>query len=154
GMGMSVAWPTGVAIKSNAGVSAQIQQAEGTIGYVEYSYAQQLSMAVAALENQAGTYVLPTVDSTAKALDALTLPESLVAFNPDPEASDAYPISTYSWLMAYQQYDDAAKADVLREVLTWCITEGQAFSEELGYVPLSEDVTNRVLEAIAQIQAS
>ncbi|MEL6223764.1 MAG: phosphate ABC transporter substrate-binding protein PstS [Cyanobacteria bacterium J06627_8] len=153
GMGMSVAWPAGVAIKSNAGVSAQIQQAEGAIGYVEYSYAQQLDMSVAALENLAGTFVTPTVESTSKALSTLSLPESLVAFSPDPEVTDAYPIATYSWLMAYQRYDDAAKADALRDVLTWCIEEGQQFSEELGYVPLSEEVRTRVLEAIAQIQS-
>ncbi len=152
GFGMNVAWPAGVAIKSNAGVSAQIQQAEGAIGYVEYSYAQQLGMAVAALENQAGSYVLPDVDATEAALSTLNLPESLVAFIPDPADPGAYPIATYSWIMAYEHYDDAAKGDALREVLEWCVTEGQAFSEELGYVPLPDDVVNRVVGAIAQIQ--
>lgn len=154
GFGLSVAWPTGVAIKSNAGVSAQIQQAEGAIGYVEYSYAQQLGMAVAALENQAGNYVMPNVESTENALSTIDLSESLVAFNPDPDHPAAYPIATYTWIMAYQQYEDAAKAETLRNVLQWCATEGQQFSESLGYVPLSDDVVSRVVEAIAQIQSA
>ncbi|MGF1498355.1 MAG: phosphate ABC transporter substrate-binding protein PstS [Elainellaceae cyanobacterium] len=152
GAGVSVSWPAGVAIKSNAGVSAQIQQAAGAIGYVELSYAQQLGMTVAALENQAGEFVLPGVASTASALSTVELPDSLVAFVPDPEEAESYPISTYTWIMAYQQYDDPAKGATLRELLQWCATEGQAYSEELGYVPLSEEVANRVVAAIAQIQ--
>ncbi|MEB3360198.1 MAG: phosphate ABC transporter substrate-binding protein PstS [Synechococcales bacterium] len=152
GAGVSVSWPAGVAIKSNAGVSAQIQQAAGAIGYVEYSYTQQLGMAVAALENRAGEFVLPSVAATASALGTVELPESLVAFVPDPEGAESYPISTYTWILAYQRYDDPAKAETLRQVLQWCATEGQQFSEELGYVPLPEDVTSRVVEAIAQIQ--
>ncbi len=154
GFGLNVAWPTGVAIKSNAGVSAQIQQAEGAIGYVEYSYAQQLGIAVAALENQSGNYVTPNVESTASALRAVELSDSLVAFAPDPADPDAYPIVTYSWIVAYRQYSDAAKAGALRDVLQWCVTEGQQFSEALGYMPLSDEISNRVLEAIAQIQSS
>ncbi len=153
GAGLNVAWPTGVAVKSNAGVSAQIQQMAGTIGYVEYSYAQQLGMTVAALENQAGQYVLPGVESAAKALSSLDLPDNLRAFLPDPEGDDAYPIATYSWILAYQTYEDAAKAETLRSLLQWCLTEGQSFSEELGYVPLPEAIAQQVLTAIEQIKS-
>lgn len=151
GDGLTVAWPTGVAVKSNAGVSAQIQQAPGAIGYVEFSYAQQLGLAIAALENQAGEFVLPGVDSAAAALAAVDLPENLRGFAPDPPGAEAYPISTYSWLLVYPRYGDAAKAEALRSLLQWCITEGQQLSEGLGYVPLPAEVVERVSAAIAQI---
>lgn len=152
GDGLTVAWPSGVAVKSNAGVSAQVQQAEGAIGYVEFSYAQQLDMTVAALENQAGEFVLPSVETTEAALSDIELPDNLRAFVPDPTAPDAYPIATYTWILAYQQYEDVAKAEALRGLLEWCLTDGQAFSAELGYVPLADAVTQRVLEAVAQIR--
>jgi phosphate transport system substrate-binding protein len=153
GAGLSVDWPTGVAIKSNAGVSAQIQQAEGAIGYVEFSYAQQLGMTVAALENRAGEYVMPGVESAASALSTRELPENLRVFVPDPEGAESYPIVTYSWILAYNSYDDPAKAETLRTVLQWCLREGQQFSAELGYVPLPEEIAQRVLEATELIQS-
>ncbi|HHP7244490.1 MAG TPA: phosphate ABC transporter substrate-binding protein PstS [Elainellaceae cyanobacterium] len=152
GAGLSVQWTAGVGVKANAGVSAQIQQAEGAIGYVEYSYAQQLDMSMAALENKAGQFVLPDVESTANALDNIQFPDNLRAFVPDPDGADAYPISTYTWMLAYKQYDDPAKAIALKDLLQWCLTEGQQYSEELGYVPLPDDVVSRVLDAVEQIQ--
>lgn len=151
GSGLSVQWPAGVGIKSNAGVSAQIQQAEGTIGYVEYSYAQQLGLATAALENQAGEYVLPTLEATASALSQVEMPEDLRTFITDPDGADAYPIVTYSWLLAYQTYADANKAEALKSVIQWALMEGQSFSEELGYVPLPKDVAEKAMAAAEQI---
>lgn len=151
GSGLSVPWPAGVGIKSNAGVSAQIQQARGAIGYVEYSFAKQLGLSTAALENRAGNYVQPSLDATANALENLTLPENLRAFVSDPEGEKAYPIVTYSWLLAYERYDNPQKAKVLREVILWALTEGQRDSEQLGYVPLSEDVVAKAKAAVETI---
>ncbi|NJN88684.1 MAG: phosphate ABC transporter substrate-binding protein PstS [Leptolyngbyaceae cyanobacterium SL_7_1] len=153
GTGLNVEWKTGVGIKSNAGVSAQIQQAQGTIGYVEYSYAKQLQMAIAALENKAGNSVLPTPASMAAVINSVALPDDLRVIIPDPDGAEAYPIVTYSWLLAYKTYDDPNKANVLRDVMQWGLTEGQAFSEELGYVPLPSQVTEQVAAAIQQIKS-
>jgi phosphate transport system substrate-binding protein len=152
GTGLNVKWPAGVGIKSNAGVSAQIQQVEGTIGYVEYSYAKKLGMAIAALENQSGQFVTPDTDSTRKALSEVQFPANLRAFVPNPAGDGAYPIVTYSWILAYQNYDDPNKADALREVLQYGLTEGQDFSEDLGYVALPPEVVPKVSTALEQIQ--
>lgn len=152
GSGLNVEWPAGVGIKANAGVSAQIQQAAGAIGYVEYSYAQKLGMPVAALENQAGNFVAPSPEAGAVALAAVDLPDNLKAFIPDPAAAEAYPIVTYSWILAYGQYADAAKGNALKQVLTWGLTEGQQFSEALGYVPLPETVAAQAIAAVEKIQ--
>ena len=147
GSGLNVAWLAGVGIKSNAGVSAQIQQARGAIGYVEYSFAKQLGLSTAALENRAGNYIQPSLEATRKALDNLTLPKNLRAFVSDPQGEEAYPIVTYSWLLAYKNYDDPKKANALREVIFWALTEGQKYSEQLGYVPLSDEVVAKARAA-------
>jgi len=152
GAGLNVNWPAGVGIKANAGVSAQIQQAEGAIGYVEYSYARKLGMSVAAIENQAGQFIEPSPVTGKKGLEDADMPENLKVFVTDPTGAEAYPIVTYSWILAYQQYDDAAKGQALKEVLTWGLSEGQQFSAELGYVPLPESVVEQAIAAVEQIQ--
>ncbi|NJO80122.1 MAG: phosphate ABC transporter substrate-binding protein PstS [Cyanobacteria bacterium RM1_2_2] len=152
GTGLNVSWKAGVGVKANAGVAAQIQQQEGAIGYVEYSYADKLNMTTAALENKAGDYVLPNLESTTKALSSVPFPADLRVFVPDPDQPEAYPIVTYSWIMAYQEYDDPNQAKAIRDVLQWSLTEGQKFSEELGYVPLSREAVQKATSAVAQIK--
>jgi phosphate transport system substrate-binding protein len=152
GEGLNVSWPTGVGIKSNAGVSAQIQQAEGTVGYVEYSYAQKLGLAIAALENQAGNFVVPSSASAAVGLSEVEFPENLRAFVTDPQGAEAYPIVTYTWLLLYETYDDAAKATTIKDLVQWGLTDGQRFSAALGYVPLPDRVVEKATEALAKVK--
>jgi phosphate transport system substrate-binding protein len=151
GTGLNVKWPAGVGIKDNAGISAQIQQTAGTIGYVEYAFAKQLDLATAAIENKSGQYVPPTLENAAKALVALTLSEDLRGTVADPEGIEAYPIVTYSWLLAYKRYADPQKAKALREVVQWGLTEGQKLGPELGYVPLPADIVQKASAAVSQI---
>jgi phosphate transport system substrate-binding protein len=153
GDGKTVEWPTGLGAKGNEGVTAQILQTEGSLGYVEYGYAKQQEMPTATLENKAGAYVAPSGETAAKALSAVVLPENLRAFLTDPEGKDSYPIVTYTWLLAYQNYDDPDKLKALKEVLNWSLTDGQAFAEELGYVPLPETVVQKVQAKLETIQA-
>ncbi|MGL5832057.1 MAG: phosphate ABC transporter substrate-binding protein PstS, partial [Waterburya sp.] len=153
GDGKTVEWPTGVGAKGNEGVTAQILQTEGSLGYVEYGYAKQQEMNTASLENKAGTYVAPSAESAAKSLSAVALPENLRAFLTDPEGKDSYPIVTYTWLLAYQNYDDADKLKALKEVVNWSLTDGQAFAEELGYIPLPPAVVEKVQTKLETIKA-
>lgn len=154
GSGLNVSWPAGVGIKANAGVSAQIQQAAGAIGYVEYSYAQKLGMPTAQVENQAGQFVEPSPSAGQKALAEVEMPDNLKAFVADPAASEAYPIVTYSWILAYEQYDDVAKGEALKALLEWGLTEGQQFSEQLGYIPLPEEIAQQAIAAVGRIQSA
>jgi len=152
GTGLNVQWPSGVGIKDNAGVSAQIQQAEGAIGYVEYSYAEKLGLSMASLENQAGKFVAPTLEAGAAGLSEAEFGDRLRAFIPDPAGAEAYPIVTYSWLLVYQNYADAAKAEAMRAMLNWALTDGQQFSSDLGYIPLpapAVEAANAAVETIA-----
>lgn len=153
GSGKTVEWPVGVGAKGNEGVTAQILQTEGSLGYVEYGYAKQQDIPTANLENQSGNYVAPSVDAASNALGAATLPENLRAFVTDPEGEDSYPIVTYTWLLAYENYDDPDKLQALKDVINWSLTEGQAYSEELGYIPLPDNVVEKVQAKLDTIQA-
>lgn len=151
GEGKTVQWPTGVGAKGNEGVTAQINQTPGAIGYVEYGYAKNNKLNMATLENKAGQFVAPNDQSASKTLEAVELPENLRAFISDPEGNEAYPIVTYTWLLARKQYSDPAKAKAVEAMVEYGLTEGQKVAPELGYVPLPKNVVEKVAAAADQI---
>jgi phosphate transport system substrate-binding protein len=153
GAGTSVQFPVGVGGKGNAGVTALIKQTPGSIGYVEYGYAQQTQMPTATLENKSGKYIQADLKSSQAALVGIELPANLRVWIPDPAQADAYPIVTYTWLLVRQKYDDAKVVSALKQVVRYGLTDGQKFSAELGYIPLPESVTKTVLEASNKISS-
>ena len=152
GSGKTVEWPTGIGAKGNEGITAQILQTEGSIGYIEYGYAKQQNIPVATLENKSGNYIVPSSESASNALGAATLPENLRAFVTDPEGEESYPIVTYSWILAYENYDDPEKLEAFKNVINWSLNEGQNYAEELGYIPLPDNVVDQVEEALEKIE--
>ena len=104
------------------------------------------------LENKAGQFIQPHGGSGLASLLQEVLPENLRAFFPYPDGPYSYPIVTYSWLLLYKRYDDPQKAVALKRFVTWCLTEGQAFSEPLGYVRLAPQVATSALAALNQVQ--
>ncbi|MFB2896002.1 phosphate ABC transporter substrate-binding protein PstS [Aerosakkonemataceae cyanobacterium BLCC-F50] len=144
GDGKTVAWPTGVGSKGNEGVTAQIAQTTGSIGYIEYGYAKQNNLKFASLENKAGNYVTYNEQTASSALDSVQLPENLRAFIVDPEGTDSYPIISYTWLLVYPKYQDAAKAKTIEAVVEYALTEGQRIAPELGYIALPPKVASKV----------
>ncbi len=151
GEGKTVQWPTGVGAPKNDGVTAQVQQTPGAIGYVEYGFAKTAGLATADLQNQSGNFIKPTAESAAATLDAVELPENLRAFITDPEGAQSYPIVTYTWLLAYQSYDDPEQAKAIEATIEYALTEGQAISGELGYIPLPPSVVEKVAATADQI---
>ncbi|MGB3652655.1 MAG: phosphate ABC transporter substrate-binding protein PstS [Rivularia sp. (in: cyanobacteria)] len=147
GEGKTVSWPTGIGAKGNEGVTAQIKQTDGSIGYVEYGYAKNQGLSMATLENKSGKYIEPSDDAASKALAAVELPENLRAFVSDPEGDESYPIVTYTWILAYKKYDNPATAKAMEAMIEYGLTEGQKVAPELGYVPLPENVVEKVAAA-------
>ncbi|MEI2577742.1 phosphate ABC transporter substrate-binding protein PstS [Scytonema sp. PRP1] len=147
GSGKTVNWPAGVAAKGNDGVTAQIQQTQGSLGYVEYAYAKNSKLNFATLENKSKQFVAPSDESAAKTLEAVTLPENLRAFIADPEGNDSYPIVTYTWILANKKYADATKAKAVEAMIEYGLTEGQKIAPQLGYVPLPASVVQKVTTA-------
>lgn len=152
GESKSVQWPVGIGAKGNEGITAQLLQTEGSIGYIEYGYAKQQKISFATIENKAGKFVVADEKSASQSLAAVALPANLRAFIADPEGAESYPIVTYTWILAYKKYDDPAKAKALKEVLTWSVGDGQKMSAQLGYIPLPANVVEKVKAAINTIQ--
>jgi phosphate transport system substrate-binding protein len=153
GEGTSVTWPTGVAGKGNDGVTALIKQNKGAIGYVEYGYAKNNKLSFAALQNKAGEFVTATTASGAATLATTQFPANLLrAWPSDPEGKEAYPISTFTWLLLYKKYDNTQAAEAVKKFVNYGLTEGQKFAEELGYIPLPKEVIDKNLEALKTVQ--
>ncbi|MEH1939127.1 MAG: phosphate ABC transporter substrate-binding protein PstS [Nostoc sp.] len=151
GEGKTVNWPKGVGAKGNEGVTAQIQQTQGSIGYVEYGYAKQNSLKFAALENKSSKFVVASEESASKTLESVPLPANLRSFISDPEGADSYPIVTYTWILAYKKYPNAAKAKAIEAAIEYALTDGQKQASALGYVPLPANVITKVAAAADQI---
>lgn len=145
-------WSVGTRSKGNEGVTAGIKSTPGSIGYIEYGYAKSQNMTFASLENKAGNFVESTLQSSQAALASGQLPDDLIAWSSDPAGNDSYPIVTYTWLLCYKQYKDKGKLDVLKDLLNWCLVDGQKQSEALGYIPLPQNVTEKVAAAVQNIK--
>lgn len=146
-------WPVGIKSNKNDGVTNSIKTTPGSIGYTEPAYAKSAGLSMASLENKAGKYVAPSVESAQAALAKAELPPSLIVFLPDPEGDESWPIVTYTWIIAYKTYDDAEKVKVFKELINYCLTDGQKQSESLGYIPLPEAVTSKVSAALDNVTA-
>lgn len=152
GCDKSVAFPVGIGGKGNEGVTALIKQTPGTIGYVEFGYAEQNGLSCAAVENKSGQFVAPTPESGAAALASVELPENLRAWPVDPAAPEAYPITTFTWLLLYKKYDDSAKLKALKDFVAYGLTEGQSLATGLGYIPLPDAVVAKANAALDTIE--
>jgi len=152
GTDKSVTFPVGVGGKGNEGVTALVQQAPGAVGYVEYGYAKNNNLKMANLQNKSGNFVAPDIASAAETLANVKMPENLRVWPVDPEGAKDYPIVSFTWLLLNKKYSDAAKLKALKEFITWGLTDGQKFSEELGYVPLPAPVVEKAQAALATIQ--
>ena len=144
GKGKDVKWPTGLGGKGNEGVSSQVSQVPGSIGYVELAYARQNKLAFAAVKNAAGEFVLPTIESTkaAAASAAAKFPPttdfrvSIV----NPSAKDAYPIASFTYILISETQTNAVKGKKLVDFLKWAIHDGQAAAAPLDYAPLPANI--------------
>jgi phosphate transport system substrate-binding protein len=156
GKGKEVAWPRGLGAKGNEGVAGQVKQTPGAIGYVELAYAKQNRLAYASLQNAAGSFVAPSIESvTAAAAGAA----SKLGPNTDYRVSvvnapgpGAYPISSFTWLLVYERQKDPAKGRKLTDFLRWALTEGQQSAASLDYAPLPSALATRLRSRVDLIQ--
>ena len=151
GVGKSVKWPVGVGGKGNEGVAGSIRQTPGAIGYVNTGFVKTNKLQVAALQNKAGQFVLPTAKSGALALNSIKLDANLAGENPNPSTSGAYPISTLTWILAYKSGNGAKTGDI-QKALNYALSgKAQSIADDLGYVPLSGSILNKARIAVKRI---
>ena len=154
GVGKSVQWPAqnSVGGKGNEGVAGQVRETPGSIGYIELAYALQNAMTYAQVQNAAGKFVYPTIESVRAA--AATKPGvdpsdfSIV----DRPGAKSYPIVGYSWVMVFAKPADAARARLIKDVLEWTATKGQSIAASLDYVPLPANVQQEAKRVLGQMR--
>src|SRR6059058_1775215 len=149
----SVNWPAGIGGKGNEGVSGQVKQTPGALGYVELIYAIQNKMPYADIKNATGQFVKPTVESVTAALGTANIPDDFRFSMTNAPGNDAYPIAGATWLLVYEQQKDAAKGKKLVEFLKWALTKGEGMAKDLNYAPLPDSIQQRVLKRIDEIKS-
>jgi len=156
GRGKEVSWPVGLGGKGNDGVAGQVKQTPGAIGYVELAYAKQNSLPYASIRNAAGNFVAPSPEGMTAA--AAGVAEKLPG-NTDYRLSivnaagaNAYPISSFTWLLVYSQQSDAAKGRKLVDFMKWALTEGEKQASALDYAPLPASMATRLVARLDSIK--
>lgn len=150
GKGKAVKWPVGVGGKGNEGVAGVINNTPGSIGYLNQAYVKD-KIKAAAVQNKAGKFVLANDTTGAAALNGVKLDENLGGEDCNPAGANAFPIASFTWILAYQK-GNGAKASDVRKFLLWALSpKAQKMAAELDYVPLKGDVLKRAKAAVAKI---
>ena len=152
GKGTSVSWPTGIGGKGNEGVSGQVKQVSGAIGYIELAYAKQNHLAYADVKNSSGVYVTPSIESVTEALATASIPDDFRFSMVNPPGEKAYPIAGTTWLLVYADQKDHAKGEKLVQFLKWAYSDGEKLAPALDYAPLPESLIKRALEKVQSIK--
>ena len=154
GAGTSVAWPTGLGGKGNEGVAGTVKQTANSIGYVELIYAAQNKMAYGAIRNSAGTFVRADFDSVSEAAAgaAKSMPDDFRVSITNAPGKKAYPVSSFTWLLIPNKFDNATKKNAIQQFLKWMLADGQKFAAGLDYASLPQPVVAKEEKQIGLIQ--
>jgi phosphate transport system substrate-binding protein len=151
GTGKSVKWPVGLGGKGNEGVTGLVKGTPNSIGYVELAYANQNKLSVASIKNREGNFVKPTLEATSAAAAGVELPPDFRVSITDPKGKDAYPISSFTYLLVYKDQADKAKGEALVSFLWWAIHDGQKVAASLDYAQLPKPVVERVERTLQSV---
>jgi len=155
GADKSPQWPVGQGGKGNEGVTGQVKQQPNTIGYVELAYAVQNKLPSALIKNASGNFVEPSIDAVtaAAAATAAITPEDLRVSITNANGAEVYPISSFTYILAYKDQKDATKGKALVDFLWWGIHDGESFAKDLLYAPLPAEIVKRAEAKINSITA-
>jgi len=153
GKGTSVKWPVGLGGKGNEGVAGMVRQMPGAIGYIELIYAVQNNIPYGVVKNAAGNFVKASLESvTAAAASVQNMPADFRVSITNAPGKDAYPISSFTWLLIPVRSKDAAKGKILADFLNWMVDDGQKVTAQLTYAPLPQNIAAKVKAEIKQVQ--
>jgi len=156
GKGKDISWPAGLGAKGNDGVTGQVKQTPGAIGYVELAYARQNKLPTAAIRNAGGQYVEPSIEAVTAA--AAGVAQKLPATTDyrlsivNAPGAQAYPISSFTWILVYKTQPNAEKGKQLKDFLQWAAHEGQQLAPSLDYAPLPGALVTRIDSTLATIK--
>ena len=152
--GTSVNWPVGLGGKGSDGVTEQIKQTPNSIGYVELIYAIQNKVPYGTVKNSSGNFIKADLASVGEAAAgaAKDMPDDFRVSITNAPGKNAYPISSFTWLLIPEKFQDANKRDAIKNMLTWALADGQNFTEALSYAKLPKEVVEKEKKAISKIQ--
>jgi phosphate transport system substrate-binding protein len=156
GVNTSVNWPVGLGGKGNEGVSGLVQQTPGSIGYVELIYALQNKIAYGSVQNAEGEFVRATIQAVTAAAGAAVknMPKDFRVSITNAPGKGVYPISSFTWILLYENPKDKAQSKVMVDFMKWALTDGQKFAGELGYAPLPAEVVKLEMDALGTIKVA
>jgi len=156
GVNTSVNWPTGVGGKGSEGVTGVVTQSPGSISYVELVYALQNKISYGSVQNAAGEFLKGSVQSVtaAAAAAAPTMPADFRVSITNAPGKGAYPISSFTWLLLYENPKNKAQAKAMNDFVKWAITDGQKYATDLGYATLPANVVKLEMAQLAKIKVS
>jgi len=154
GKATSVNWPVGLGAKGNEGVTGQIKQTPDSIGYIELIYAIQNHVSYGDVQNSTGAFVRASLQgvSAAAAEAAANMPEDFRVSITNAPGRDAYPISSFTWLLIPAEIQDSVKRDAIKDFLKWMLTDGQKDCESLSYAKLPPPVITKEMKAISELK--
>ena len=156
GVAASVNWPAGVGGKGNEGVAGLVTQTPGSIGYVELIYALQNKIAYGSVQNAAGDFLKASIEGVTKAAAGAVanMPADFRVSITNAPGKGAYPISSFTWLLMYENPKDKAQAKTMVDFVKWALTDGQKYCADLGYAPLPGEVVKMEMTALGKIKVS
>ncbi|MCL4401298.1 MAG: phosphate ABC transporter substrate-binding protein PstS [Acidobacteria bacterium] len=154
GAATSVRWPVGLGAKGNEGVAGLVKQTAYSIGYVELIYAIQNHLGYGVVQNAAGNFVKANLNSVTEAAAgaARNMPDDFRVSITNAPGKNAYPISTFTWLLVPAKIEDPVKKKSITDFLRWMLESGQKYNAALGYAPLPQQVVAKELRAIALVK--
>ena len=152
GKGTSIKWPVGLGAKGNEGVAGQIRQVEGAIGYIELIYALQNKIPYGSVKNSSGNFLKASLEGVTAAAQGAKIPNDYRVSITNAPGKDAYPISSFTWLLIPEKSADPNKGKILVDFLNWMLNDGQKETTELSYAPLPNELATRVKETVKQLR--
>ena len=154
GKSTAVNWPAGLGGKGNEGVTGTIKNTPDSIGYVELIYAEANKIPYGNVKNSAGVFVKASLAgvTAAAAGAAKEMPDDFRVSITNAPGKDAYPISSFTWLLIPEKFSDSAKRDALKGFVTWMLGDGQNYAEALSYARLPKEVVAKEKKELAKIQ--
>ncbi|MGB9408446.1 MAG: phosphate ABC transporter substrate-binding protein PstS [Terracidiphilus sp.] len=153
GKGASPSWPVGVGGKGNEGVAGLVRQLPGALGYVELIYALQNHISFGSVKNPAGNFVKASIEGVTEAAASVKqLPDDYRVSITNAPGANAYPISSFTWLLVPLKSPDPAKGKVIKDLLSWIVNSGESEVTALSYAPLPKNVAEKVLKTVYSLQ--
>jgi phosphate transport system substrate-binding protein len=154
GINTSLKWPTGVGGKGSDGVTGQVKQTPGSIGYVELTYALTNKISFGSVQNSAGKFVRASTQSVTAAADAAAkqMPADFRVSITNPPGDGAYPVASFTWLLLYEDAPDKKQSAMMVDFMKWALTDGQKFAPDMGYAPLPKTIVDLEMKALEKIK--